>query len=209
MVPMTTTDARAQLGQIAARFDAGDLEPVVFGPHRRPQAVIVPFAVWEQLLEPVEDELDAHSARARLAADTGARYSTTEVALRVARSIPDRFAELLRAALGSRAYIAPTGSGLAIDPQRWGRSHGRQRIGWTDGTKVWLEPTTAFAAADAQARADSSPLNVTKRRIGLELRDAGILRPEPAGEGLRTEVRVWLDGQRRRVWEVWADWLQP
>lgn len=62
-----TSEVRAALGQITKRFDAGDLEPVFFGSHRRAQAVLVPIATWEKLLAHAEDELDLDVARQRLA----------------------------------------------------------------------------------------------------------------------------------------------
>jgi len=62
-----TSEVRATLGQITRRFDAGDTEPVFFGSHRRPQAVLVPIATWERLLAAVEDDLDREVARERLA----------------------------------------------------------------------------------------------------------------------------------------------
>lgn len=62
-----TSEVRAALGKITRRFDAGDAEPVFFGSHRRAQAVLVPIATWQRLLEHVEDELDLDLARRRLA----------------------------------------------------------------------------------------------------------------------------------------------
>jgi hypothetical protein len=64
---LTTSDVRANLGQITKRFDDGDPDPVFFGSHRRAQAVLVPIATWEKLLEHAEDELDRATARERLA----------------------------------------------------------------------------------------------------------------------------------------------
>ncbi|MGH3446594.1 MAG: hypothetical protein ACRDQA_27775 [Nocardioidaceae bacterium] len=61
-----TSDVRASLSKITKRFDAGDTEPVFFGSHRRPQAVLVPIATWEKLLTYAEDELDADLAQRRL-----------------------------------------------------------------------------------------------------------------------------------------------
>ncbi len=75
MSVVTTGEARSALNQIATRFDQGDYEPVVFGSHRRAQGVIVPVAVWEYLLEQVEDELDLKLARKRLAQDNGRRFT--------------------------------------------------------------------------------------------------------------------------------------
>ncbi len=61
-----TSEVRAVLGQITKRFDDGDRDPVFFGSHRRVQAVLVPIATWEKLLEHAEDELDLAVARRRL-----------------------------------------------------------------------------------------------------------------------------------------------
>jgi len=80
MTVVTTSEARAALSQIAARFDAGEVEPVVFGSHRRAQAVIVPFEVWEKLLAQAEDERDLQLAHERLDSDTGTRFSSADVA---------------------------------------------------------------------------------------------------------------------------------
>ncbi|CAN5454159.1 hypothetical protein BH23ACT6_BH23ACT6_00100 [soil metagenome] len=61
-----TSEVRAALGKITKGFDAGDTNPVFFGSHRRTQAVIVPIATWEKLLEHTEDELDLDLAQRRL-----------------------------------------------------------------------------------------------------------------------------------------------
>lgn len=75
---VSTGEARESLHQIARGFDAGVGEPVYFGSHRRAQAVIVPVAVWERLLEHAEDDLDLDTAAQRGAADP--RLSRAEVA---------------------------------------------------------------------------------------------------------------------------------
>lgn len=64
MIP--TSEVRAALGKITKAFDAGDTDPVFFGSHRRTQAVLVPIATWEKLLEHAEDELDFDLAQRRL-----------------------------------------------------------------------------------------------------------------------------------------------
>lgn len=76
---VTTGEAREALHQIARRFDAGQGEPVYFGSHRRAQGVIVPVAVWENLLKAAEDELDAELARDRLTRDSGRQLSHAEI----------------------------------------------------------------------------------------------------------------------------------
>ncbi len=78
MAVVSTGEARESLHQIARRFDAGESEPVYFGSHRRAQAVIVPVAVWEQLLEHAEDDLDLDTTTTRAA--TGPRLSSADIA---------------------------------------------------------------------------------------------------------------------------------
>ncbi|MGH3913592.1 MAG: hypothetical protein ACRDTC_09295 [Pseudonocardiaceae bacterium] len=65
---LPTNEARARLNQIAASFDrtGTTAEPVVFGSHRRPQAVIVPWELWRELAPVIEDALDLATARTRL-----------------------------------------------------------------------------------------------------------------------------------------------
>ena len=63
---VTTSEVRAALSQITKRFDEGDIEPVFFGSHRRAQAVLVPIAIWEKLLEHAEDALDMELVQRRL-----------------------------------------------------------------------------------------------------------------------------------------------
>jgi PHD/YefM family antitoxin component YafN of YafNO toxin-antitoxin module len=47
-----TSEAREQLSQVLERFrrDGADAEPMLFGPHRKAEAVVLPVAVWERLL---------------------------------------------------------------------------------------------------------------------------------------------------------------
>lgn len=66
---VATSEVRAALGKITRGFDAGDTEPVFFGSHRRPQAVLVPIATWEKLVDHAEDALDVDLVRRRLSDD--------------------------------------------------------------------------------------------------------------------------------------------
>lgn len=66
---VSTSEVRAALGKITRRFDAGETEPVFFGSHRRAQAVLVPIATWERLVEDAEDAVDVDVVRRRLADD--------------------------------------------------------------------------------------------------------------------------------------------
>ena len=48
---LTTIEARTQLSEILRRFRAEgeEAEPVLLGDHRKPEAAIIPFLLWERL----------------------------------------------------------------------------------------------------------------------------------------------------------------
>lgn len=50
-------DARAALPEALRRFRAEGVsaEPIVFGSHRKPEAVVIPFELYSQLLPVIED----------------------------------------------------------------------------------------------------------------------------------------------------------
>lgn len=72
--PMTPVlpsgDARTALPDALRRFRAEGItaEPVVFGSHRKPEAVVIPFELYTQLLPVIEDLEIAELVRARTAA---------------------------------------------------------------------------------------------------------------------------------------------
>lgn len=51
MATMTTSEARIELSRTLARFraDGERSEPLVFGDHRRPEGVVVPYAVYQKM----------------------------------------------------------------------------------------------------------------------------------------------------------------
>jgi hypothetical protein len=67
---LPTNEARAALTKALARFrERGALaEPVVFGAQRRPEGVMIPFELYEELLPVIEDVEIAHLVRERAAA---------------------------------------------------------------------------------------------------------------------------------------------
>lgn len=66
---ISTVEARAGLSETLRRFreNSDNATPVVFGSHRRPEAVVVPFAQFEALMSIAEDLEIAQMATARLA----------------------------------------------------------------------------------------------------------------------------------------------
>ncbi len=88
---LPTTQARAQLSQIAAEFERNEsAEPVTFGSHRRPQGVIVPWKLWLEIMPAIEDHLDTTEARQRLDAAGTQRIGFDEAAGAVDRD-PGRY----------------------------------------------------------------------------------------------------------------------
>lgn len=78
----TISDARRKLTQHVDRFrkDGLDAEPVVFGDHRKPEAVVVPFELFQLLLDVAEDVAIAARIQERDASDTGVRTSLADAA---------------------------------------------------------------------------------------------------------------------------------
>jgi len=66
---LPTSEARAALSLTLDRFrrEGVTAVPVVFGSHRKPEGVVLPYAMFERLLPAIEDVLLAESVRARLA----------------------------------------------------------------------------------------------------------------------------------------------
>ena len=66
---LPTSQARAELSKAVARFrrEGVTSAPVVFGSHRKPEGVVLPFELFEQLAPAIEDILLAETIRARLA----------------------------------------------------------------------------------------------------------------------------------------------
>lgn len=80
---LPTGDARSNLTKIVADFRVrGAAAGVcVFGSHRKPEAAVVPYAVFEALQDEIEELVAQARLRERLAEpDSGLRFTTDEVA---------------------------------------------------------------------------------------------------------------------------------
>ncbi|WP_214369775.1 hypothetical protein [Pseudonocardia sp. H11422] len=88
-------------------------------------------------------------------------------------------------------------------------------IGWTDGERVWLDPSAATDEITRHSRAAGMPLNLTRDGLGAALADAGILRTRETSHGRRTTVKIRLGqlgggpGPQATVWEAPWTWLWP
>ncbi|WP_188743663.1 hypothetical protein [Agromyces bauzanensis] len=67
---LPSREARAAMSGALARFRerGAAAEPVVFGAHRKPEAVVIPFELYAELLPVIEDLEIAHLVRERAAA---------------------------------------------------------------------------------------------------------------------------------------------
>jgi len=54
---LPTSQARSELSMIVSRFreEGPDSAPVLFGSHRKAEGVIIPFSMWQEILEQIED----------------------------------------------------------------------------------------------------------------------------------------------------------
>lgn len=80
---LPSRDARDELPNALKRFRAEGVsaEPLIFGAHRKPEAAVIPFELYEELLPLVEDILIARAARERISA--GPAVPLSDIAARV------------------------------------------------------------------------------------------------------------------------------
>lgn len=66
---LPTAEARDHLSRILRRFRAEgpSTEPTLFGAHRKPEAAIIPFALYERLMDLVDDLAIVQEITPRLA----------------------------------------------------------------------------------------------------------------------------------------------
>jgi len=64
---LTSAEARTSLGSVMKRYrSGGSSSPVVFGSHRKPEAVILPYDEYERMLGLLEDAEIASTVRERI-----------------------------------------------------------------------------------------------------------------------------------------------
>ncbi|MEI2810371.1 MAG: hypothetical protein V9F00_09250 [Nocardioides sp.] len=88
---VTSTEARLQLGTMLDRFRNGQTEPMFFGSHRKPEAVILSYADYTALIELAdrwaeEDAFLAEMQRRATSEDRGTIMSVEEIAAQVGLS---------------------------------------------------------------------------------------------------------------------------
>jgi len=69
MEVLPTSEARAELSSTVMRFREEGISaaPVLFGSHRKPEGVLLPFSLFERLIPEIEEILLAERVRERLA----------------------------------------------------------------------------------------------------------------------------------------------
>jgi antitoxin StbD len=71
LVVQPTSVARSQLSSALAHFrqDGVNAEPLVFGSHRQPEGVVIPFELFKAIYPAIEDAQTAALLRERIADD--------------------------------------------------------------------------------------------------------------------------------------------
>jgi hypothetical protein len=149
-----------------------------------------------------EEQCDQVLARGRAALEEVCRAQAKHIG---AAEPAAEFLRLVAAALTSgRAHLAGKDGGAPADPAAWGwdtagrepRAGGR-RIGWVIGEAVYLDPASAYAAAQEVAKAHGCSLPVTERVLWTRLRERGKLASWDT-KRQRNTVRKALGDRRER-----------
>lgn len=133
-----------------------------------------------------------------------------------------RFLELLNAAFVSgQAHIANMDGAHPNEPgslgwrlaavgtgenQRQEWRHNGQRVGWTDGDDLYLEPDASFGAVQRLGRDTGEALTVAPRTLRQRLHDRGLLVSRDAARGTLS-VRRTIEGRRLAVLHLHRDCL--
>ena len=132
-----------------------------------------------------------------------------------------RFLELISVALSSgRAHLAGPDGNMPADPVAWGwrRFTGNfgmsdflpqgERIGWLKDGEIYLLSDSSYAVAQKLARDEGDNISVTLATLKRRLHEQGVLASvEEYGKTLRLEVRLILEGRRRKVLHIKPDSL--
>jgi hypothetical protein len=136
----------------------------------------------------------------------------SQIELHTDANVVDRFVELIGAAITSgQAHLTAPGGGVPPGkPAAWGwRAEGPNgehrakgdRVGWFDGTILYLLPAAAYAAAERGARQSGESLGLSRLTVGKRMAERGMLRSRDQTRGTLT-VRRTLEGRRLEVWDV-------
>jgi PHD/YefM family antitoxin component YafN of YafNO toxin-antitoxin module len=78
---LPTREARERLSGFLkeSRERGADAEPVFFGAHRKPEAVVLSYQAYEELVDALDDALIAREVAARDASDSGKRMELVDL----------------------------------------------------------------------------------------------------------------------------------
>jgi hypothetical protein len=156
-------------------------------------------ALWEQGWKALGHAAAAHSAH------------------QAAANPADAFVRLLGAAIASGAAHLAGADGEAPEllaaAWGWRQEHGEWRplgrlVGWVQGGDVYLEPDSAYAAANTLAQATGEAMSVAPRTLHKRLSGRRLLASEDAERGTHT-MRKMLAGKRRDVLHLRQRLLLP
>ena len=83
-----------------------------------------------------------------------------------------------------------------------------KRIGWLDGTNLYLEPEASYAAAQDMARKGGDGIGVTSQTLRKRLKERGLLASVDAKRETLT-IRRKLEGKQRDVLHLVSSRLEP
>jgi DNA primase len=157
---------------------------------------------WEGLLSLLDDQ-----AETQVDADPGRRFlSLLASALSSGRAylagLNGRYPE-------ARQYACGWIQGAGRDADIWEPAQASApKVGWIEGTHVYLNREAAMAVAQELGLKQRHPLN-DPREVWKRLRELGILSTATRGEKVRYDVRKVLEGTQREVAKLLASALWP
>ncbi len=145
------------------------------------------------------DEVKLHLERADISMSEAAVLQSND---QQSEDPSGKFLRLLAASIASgHSHLAsmdgnePSGENAG----RWGWRSGYPQgnlVGWVDGTDLYLEPDSSYAAACSLAKTQNDGFQIGRRDLNKRLETAGFL---VRTDKRQATVRVMLDGTRRNV----------
>jgi hypothetical protein len=199
------------------------------GQHRRTPEVVANLALGLRLFLDFAEGMGAVSATERAGVwDRGWTALGTAAAAQAkfqqASEPTHQFLTYLTAALGSgEVHIAGLDGAKPTTPEAWGwrptivrsgfsedlewRPQGK-RIGWLDGTNLYLEPEASYAAAQAMAAKGGDGIGVTSQTLRKRLNERGLLASVDTKRETLT-IRRKLEGKQRDVLHLLSSQFAP
>jgi hypothetical protein len=157
--------------------------------------------VWKALLAGVDDQAEAQAAMSPAEIYRAALISAVSAGRAYVTAL-DGSAPETPAAWGWETTTSELRSGYAVgDPDREDRHRprpGAARIGWVEGTDLYLEPGATYEVVVRHAAATGLPALPTEQTMRKRLDEASLLASvDTSGKKRRLTVRKTVDGGRR------------